>query len=126
MAMTRWIFATRFVTQLGFGFVNNFVFYFIQDVSPHPYRLFGLEFTSTNDAVGIFTGALMLTAGTSDLQDCCSNSSNRRSLRYPSQPVFSGYAGGALGDRLGRKRMVYVSSAFQTLSCTVAFFNSEA
>jgi MFS family permease len=110
------------VTQLGFGFVNNFVFYFIHDVSPHPYRLFGLEFTSTNDAVGIFTGALMLTAGTSGLQDCCSNSSNRRSLRYPPpQLVFSGYAGGALGDRLGRKRMVYVSSAFQTLSCTSLF-----
>lgn len=89
----RWIFATRFVTQLGFGFVNNFVFYFIHDVSPLPYRLFGLEFTNTNDAVGIFAGAIMLTA------------------------VFSGYAGGALGDRLGRKRMVYVSSAFQTLAC---------
>lgn len=71
------------MTQLGFGFVNNFVFYFIHDVSPLPYRLFGLEFTNTNDAVGIFAGAIMLTAGKSDLQDCCSNSPIAAHLATP-------------------------------------------
>jgi uncharacterized membrane protein YjfL (UPF0719 family) len=53
------------VTQLGYGFINNFAFYFISDVSHPPYRIFSLEITNANDAVGIFLGTIMLTAGTS-------------------------------------------------------------
>jgi hypothetical protein len=32
-------------------------------VAPRPYRLFNLEFTNSNDAVGIFLGSVLLSAG---------------------------------------------------------------
>jgi hypothetical protein len=63
LVICRWIFATRFLTQLGRGFVNSFAFFFVSDVAPRPYRLFNLEFTTSNDAVGIFLGSVLLSAG---------------------------------------------------------------
>lgn len=60
----RWVFATRFLTQMGWGFLNNFVYYFVHEVVPAPYHVFFFTVDTPSDAVGFFLGSMMLSAGT--------------------------------------------------------------
>ncbi|HEY3416158.1 MAG TPA: MFS transporter [Armatimonadota bacterium] len=90
-----WVFLTRFLVMLGIFTVQEFLQYYMKDVvgggaDVHRFFFFGTQLADTaHGATSFFVMALLLGA------------------------VISSLVAGALSDRYGRKRMVYLSGALQ-------------
>ena len=91
----RWVFLTRLLMQQGIYTVQEFLLYYFQDMVVRP------EGTSASQAVGL--AMVLLIAGA----------------------LPAALAGGVLTDRLGRKRLVYVSGVVMMCCATIAAFNTS-
>jgi MFS family permease len=93
-----WVFVTRFLVMLSFNIVTTVLNYFVSDVVDRPYNLFGLVIDDPDAATGVFVGLTLVGS------------------------LLSALSAGVLSDRYGRKIMVYISGAMQTLSLIALFF----
>jgi MFS family permease len=94
----RWVFWTRFLMVMGTFTVQEFLQYYMRDVVK-TFNLFGVQVaTNAGSAVSFFILALLAGA------------------------IASTLVAGILSDRLGRKFMVYVSSALQAVVPLVLVF----
>lgn len=93
-----WVFWTRFLMVMGSFTVQEFIQYYMGDVVKN-FNLFGNQVAqNAESAVSFFIGALLLGA------------------------IISSLIGGILSDRIGRKPMVYISSALQAIVPIILIF----
>lgn len=94
----RWVFWTRFLMTMGVFTIQEFLQYFFRDVVKD-FTLFGTKVAeNAESAVTFFTLALLIGA------------------------VASTLAAGILSDKVGRKKVVYISSALQAVVPIVFLF----
>ncbi len=87
----RWVFWTRFLMVMGFFIVQQYMQYYMRDVV-RDFSLFGTR-VAENEVSAFTVFGLMLLIGA----------------------VISSLSAGILSDRVGRKKMVYLSSALQAV-----------
>ncbi len=97
----RWVFWTRFLMVMGQYTVQEFLQYYMGDVVKD-FRVFGVTIAqNAESAVSFFLMALLVGA------------------------VISSLAGGIFSDKIGRKKMVYISSVLQAFVPLVLIFYSN-
>ena len=98
-----WIFLSRFFYNLGFDIVSSFFYFFLSDMVAPPYDFFGV--LSLGDdfegAMGLFMAFFLLGA------------------------VLSSLGSGVLSDRMGRKRILYLSLLLQSISTATMLWTSS-
>lgn len=98
-----WIFLSRFFYNLGFDIVSSFFYFFLSDMVAPPYDFFGiLSFDDDFEgAMGVFMAFFLLGA------------------------ILSSLGSGVLSDRMGRKRILYLSLLLQSLSTATMLWTSS-